>query len=110
MNADKKAQATRREALVQAQRKQRKQLKDDPRITFRRVRRIHVSSSAALAANADLEVFPPQRIWDISIVPGALSVIVGNGVGLTLPVESATVVPPLTGPQPVLATANDVVR
>jgi YegS/Rv2252/BmrU family lipid kinase len=83
---------------------------DDPRITFRRVRRIRVSSSAALAANADLAVFPPQRIWDISIVPGALSVMVGNGVGLNLPVESATVVPPLTGPQPVLATANDVVR
>jgi len=82
---------------------------DDPRITFRRVRRIRVSSSAALAANADLDVFPPQLIWDISIVPGALSVIVGNGVGLTLPFESASIVPPLTGPQPVLATANGLV-
>jgi hypothetical protein len=82
---------------------------DDPRITFRRVRRIRVSSSAALAANADLDVFPPQLIWNISIVPGALSVIVGNGVGLTLPVESASIVPPLTGPQPALATANGLV-
>jgi diacylglycerol kinase family enzyme len=83
---------------------------DDPRITFRRVRRIRVSSSAALAANTDLDVFPPQLIWNISIVPGALSVIVGNGVGLTLPVESASIVPPLTGPQPALATANGLVR
>jgi YegS/Rv2252/BmrU family lipid kinase len=82
---------------------------DDPRITFRRVRRIRVSSSAALAANADLEVFAPQQMWEISIVPGALSVIVGNGIGLTLPVESAMVVPPLTGPQPMRATANGVV-
>jgi YegS/Rv2252/BmrU family lipid kinase len=83
---------------------------DDPRITFRRVQRIRVSSSVALAANADLDIFPPQLIWDISIMPGALSVIVGNGVGLTLPVESASIVPPLTGPQPVLATANGLVR
>ncbi|NTW97030.1 MAG: YegS/Rv2252/BmrU family lipid kinase [Oscillochloris sp.] len=82
---------------------------DDPRITFRRVRRIRVSSSAALAANADLEVFAPQQVWEISIVPAALSVIVGNGIGLTLPVESAMVVPPLTGPQPIRATANGVV-
>lgn len=82
---------------------------DDPRITFRRARRIRVSSSAALAANADLEVFAPQQAWEISIVPGALSVIVGNGIGLTIPVESAIVVPPLTGPQPMRVTANGVV-
>jgi YegS/Rv2252/BmrU family lipid kinase len=82
---------------------------DDPRITFRRVRRIRVSSSAALAANADLEVFRPQQTWEIAIMPGALSVIVGNGIGLSLPVESALVVPPLTGPQPMQATANGVV-
>jgi YegS/Rv2252/BmrU family lipid kinase len=82
---------------------------DDPRITFRRVRRIRVSSSAALAANADLDVFAPQQVWEIAIMPGALSVIVGNGIGLTLPVESAVVVPPLTGPQPTRATANEVI-
>ncbi len=79
---------------------------DDPRITMRRVRRLRVSTQEALAANADLNVFAPQQHWDISIVPGALSVIVGNGIGLTLPVESALIIPPLTGPQPVVAAAN----
>jgi YegS/Rv2252/BmrU family lipid kinase len=79
---------------------------DDARITFRRVRRIRVSASEQLMANADLVVLESQPLWDIAVVPGALSVIVGNGIGLTLPVESASISPPLTGPQPLLATAN----
>jgi diacylglycerol kinase (ATP) len=82
---------------------------DDARITFRHIRRIRVSTNEALAANADLDVFPPQQIWDIAIVPGALSVIVGKGIGLTLPVESATTVPPLSGPQPAPTPDNGVV-
>ncbi len=72
---------------------------DDPRITFRRIRHMRVSTRKALAANADLTMFTPQQIWELAVVPGALSVIVGNGIGLSLPVERAVIVPPLTGPQ-----------
>lgn len=72
---------------------------DDPRITFRHIRHMRVRTRRALAAHADLAMFTPQQIWELAVVPGALSVIVGNGIGLSLPVERAAIVPPLTGPQ-----------
>ena len=73
---------------------------DDPRITFRQARRIRVSTSKPLAANADLHVLAPQPVWEIEVVPGMLSAVVGKGIGLTLPVEAVPSVPPLAGPQP----------
>ena len=72
---------------------------DDPRVSFRRVRRIRVSADAPLKANADLEVLAEQQSWEIESVPGALAVVAGKGIGLTLPVETAASVPPLAGPQ-----------
>jgi diacylglycerol kinase family enzyme len=79
---------------------------DDPRISFRHVRRIRVSANEPIVANADLAILAPQPTWEIAVVPCALAVIAGNGIGLTLPVESAVVVPPLAGPQPLLIASN----
>ncbi len=72
---------------------------DDPRVTFRRVRRVCVSADAPLKANADLEILSEQQRWVIEIVPGALAVVAGKGIALTLPVEAVASVPPLAGPQ-----------
>jgi diacylglycerol kinase (ATP) len=83
---------------------------DDPRITFRQVRRIRVSAREPLAANADLNVLAPQQVWEIAIVSGALSAVVGKGVGLTLPVEAVPSVPPLSGPQPARIAGDDQQR
>jgi diacylglycerol kinase (ATP) len=73
---------------------------DDPRVAFQRVRRVRVSADAPLKANADLEILSDQQSWEIEIVPSALVVVAGKGIGLTLPVESVVSVPPLSGPQP----------
>jgi diacylglycerol kinase (ATP) len=72
---------------------------DDPRVAFRRVRRVRVSADAPLKANADLEILADQQSWEIEIVPGALAVVAGKGIALTLPVEAVASVPPLAGPQ-----------
>jgi diacylglycerol kinase family enzyme len=72
---------------------------DDPRVMFRRVRRVRVSADAPLNANADLEILAGQQSWEIEVVPGALAVVAGKGIALTLPVETAASVPPLAGPQ-----------
>jgi diacylglycerol kinase (ATP) len=77
---------------------------DDPRIAFRRVRRIRICASEPLAANADLHVLAPQQVWEIAITPSALSAVVGKGIGLDLPVEAVPSVPPLAGPQPTQTT------
>jgi diacylglycerol kinase (ATP) len=79
---------------------------DDPRITFRQVRRIRVRTSEPLAANADMHVLEPQPTWEIEVVSGALSAIVGKGIGLTLPVEAISAVPPVAGPQPTPVAGN----
>lgn len=73
---------------------------NDPRVHYRQVRRVRVTSDAPLAVNADLDVLAEQHMWEIEIVPRALTVMVGNGLGLTLPVIAAPAAPPLTGPQP----------
>lgn len=73
---------------------------DEPRITFHRARRVRISADIPLEANADLDVLAGQQTWEIDIAPGALSVVAGKGVALTLPVESVPSVPPLAGPQP----------
>jgi diacylglycerol kinase (ATP) len=73
---------------------------DDPHVSFQRVRHVRISASAPLQANADLHLIAEQQVWDIDVLPRALSTVVGNGMALTLPVEAAPSVPPLSGPQP----------
>jgi len=69
----------------------------DPRIITRRARRIKISTEVPLAVNADLDLLDKQQSWIIEVNPRALTVVVGNGIGLTLPVTAAPATPPLTG-------------
>ena len=70
----------------------------DGRIHIRRARRVQVTADTPLPVNADLDVLSAQQHWEIEVVPRALSVIVGNGLALTLPVTAAPVTPPVAGP------------
>lgn len=73
---------------------------DDPRVMLQRARRVRIVADAPLEANADMETLAEQRIWEIEALPGALTVIAGNGMALTLPVAAARAAPPISGPQP----------
>lgn len=79
---------------------------NDGRVHTYRARRVQVTADAPLPVNADLDVLDGQASWEIEVVPRALSVVVGNGIGLSLPVTAAPATPPLTGPQPVANGAN----
>lgn len=48
---------------------------------------------------SDKDALPEQQDLDIKILPQALRVIVGKGIGLSFPVDVAPSVPPLVGPQ-----------
>ncbi|MBX3010811.1 MAG: YegS/Rv2252/BmrU family lipid kinase [Caldilineaceae bacterium] len=78
----------------------------DPRVHFRRARRVRVTADAPLAVNADLDVLTEQHTWEIEIVPRALSVVVGHGLALSFPVTTGPAAPPLTGPQPLPAAGG----
>ena len=60
------------------------------RVPTYRTRRVSISCAAGLPANADdKELQSERRVIDIEVLPGALSVIVGNGFALNVPVASA---------------------
>jgi hypothetical protein len=76
------------------------QLSDDPaKVKFYRARRVRIRTNKTLDEVSDKDVLQKKQLVEIEIVPQALSVIVGNGIGLSIPVEAAPTAPPLSGPQ-----------
>jgi YegS/Rv2252/BmrU family lipid kinase len=54
-----------------------------------RARHVRISAEDPLEVDAGLVQVPARRVIEIESVPGALSMIVGNGIALSVPVESA---------------------
>ena len=54
-----------------------------------RARHVRITSEESVLANSDKDLAGQQRVVEIEMLPKALSVIVGNGIGLSLPMESA---------------------
>jgi diacylglycerol kinase (ATP) len=76
------------------------QLSDDPaKVKFYHARRVRIRANQTLDEVSDKDVLQKKQLVEIEIVPQALSVIVGNGIGLSIPVEAAPTAPPLSGPQ-----------
>ena len=60
----------------------------DPLKTYR-ARHVRITSGEPAPANSGKTLTGQQRVVEIEMLPKALSVIVGNGIGLSLPMESA---------------------
>jgi diacylglycerol kinase family enzyme len=73
---------------------------DNPHVRFYRSRKVQIRSQQAVPVVADKNGLPPERVMDIELVPQALTMVVGKGSGLALPVDAVQSVPPLSGPQP----------
>jgi diacylglycerol kinase (ATP) len=54
-----------------------------------RARRVRITTEEPILTNSDMDITPQRRMIEIEVVPRALSMIVGNGIGLSVPVESA---------------------
>ena len=54
-----------------------------------RTRRVCITTETVESSNADKVIAPQRKVIEIEVMPGALAVIVGNGIGLSVPVESA---------------------
>jgi diacylglycerol kinase (ATP) len=54
-----------------------------------RARRVRITAEEPVLANSDMNIARERHVIEIEIVPKALSMIVGNGIGLSVPVESA---------------------
>ena len=71
----------------------------DQRVTFQRAKHVRITSDKPIDAHSDKDVLPEKQVLDIEIVPKALRVVAGKGIGLTTPLDAVPSQPPLTGPQ-----------
>lgn len=54
-----------------------------------RTRYVRITATEPLPSNTDGDVAPQSRVIEIEIAPRALTVVAGNGLGLSVPVEAA---------------------
>jgi diacylglycerol kinase (ATP) len=54
-----------------------------------RVRHVRMTAEQPVMGNSDMNLTPERHVIEIEVVPRAVSMVVGNGIALTLPVESA---------------------
>jgi diacylglycerol kinase (ATP) len=54
-----------------------------------RARHVRITADESVATNSDMNIVGRRHVVEIEVVPRALSMIVGNGIGLSVPVESA---------------------
>ena len=66
-------------------------------------RSIRITAEEALPSSADMNVNPVRHVIEVAVVPRAVEVIVGNGIGLTTPVLAAPAAPPFA-PDPRVVT------
>jgi len=71
----------------------------NPKIKRYRSRHVNIDPVGSAPVVSDKDALPEQVNLDIKIVPQALRVIVGKGIGLSFPVDVAPSVPPLVGQQ-----------
>ncbi len=71
-----------------------------------RVRRVRITAEKPVLTNSDMNITPEQHVVEMEVVPKALSVIVGNGIGLSVPVESAPSAPTFAEDPPVTTAAS----
>jgi diacylglycerol kinase (ATP) len=65
------------------------------------VRHVRITSDEPVLTNSDMNIAKEQKMIEMEVVAGALSVIVGNGIGLSVPVESAPDAPTFAEDPPV---------
>jgi hypothetical protein len=58
-----------------------------------RARHVRITADEPVLSNSDMSITPERHMIEIEIVPKALKMIVGNGIGLSVPVESAPLAP-----------------
>ena len=54
-----------------------------------RVRNVRITADQKMPTNSDKNIAPKRHVIEMEVVPKALAMIVGNGIGLSVPVESA---------------------
>lgn len=78
-------------ALVRHFRTASKHETDD--LAIRRARHIVITADEPVMTNSDMDLAPARHVVEIECLPAALTMIVGNGIALSVPVASAPPAP-----------------
>lgn len=62
---------------------------DNPQVRFYRSRHVRIRSATPFEVDADKNPLPDQRVLEIEVIPQALTMVVGKGIALSVPVETA---------------------
>ncbi len=83
---------------------------ENPKVTFYQTRKVRIQCQDDPPTDSDSHSLRAQKVLNVDVVSQALSIIVGKGVALNLPIEAVQSVPPLSGPQPKSANGNGAVQ
>lgn len=72
---------------------------DNPKVRFYRARHVVIRSNQEMPAVSDKDAIPEHQVLDIEVIPHALTMIVGNGTGLALPVDAVPSAAPMEAGQ-----------
>ncbi|MEO5989033.1 MAG: diacylglycerol kinase family protein [Candidatus Eisenbacteria bacterium] len=72
-----------------------------------RARRVRITTEHPEPAHADMAIAAGNTVLEIEVLAGALTMIVGNGIGLTIPVEAAPNAPTFATDPPIEDGVND---
>ena len=79
---------------------------ENHKVRFYKARKVRIQCQEHQPTDSDTHSLRVEKTLKVDVVPQALSVIVGKGVALNLPVEAVQSVPPLSGPQPKSRSGN----
>jgi YegS/Rv2252/BmrU family lipid kinase len=71
-----------------------------------RARRVRITTDQPVHSHADKDLHAKHRVVEMEILPRSLTVVAGNGIGLSMPVESAPSVPAKKDEKPDLNGAS----
>lgn len=71
-----------------------------------RVRRVRITTGEKVLTNSDMNIAPEASVIEMEVIPNALLVIVGNGIGVSVPVESAPSAPTFADDPPLTTAAS----
>jgi len=73
---------------------------ENPKVVFYQTRKVKIQCQDDRPTDSDTHSLKVQNALSVEVVPQALSIVVGKGIALNLPVEAVQSVPSLSGPQP----------
>jgi len=79
---------------------------ENHKVTFYQARKVRIQMQNDPPTDSDSHSLRAEKVLNVEVVPQALSMIVGKGVALNMPIEAVQSVPPLSGPQPKSSNGN----